>query len=320
MSVHRGGNIRFQIPTREALDSGCSGAVCDPLAVATDPAVVAALVCVGLVLTVAAAYIRDAKATCRQERRRVVDERDAFEEFGDRVAALTPIPTRETPARPATLAAPGLAADRPIADGGRRRVLTAYQKTVVSLPHYATEYDETLAESFAAELGEDAAVSLASNERLSPELQSALVDRSRRAATARESLAAAIDVEVDRLERAADRVAGIDRRRARLVDHLSGLTGETAVDASIDVWERLEALETECDALAADRQTQVTEPPPPIRESGPSIPVDVDVAFTDYLYEPSEGPDHPVLAAIAAAADRLQRDRDRVAARIAYPR
>ena len=315
MSVHRGGEIRFRIPARETLESGCVGSGCDPLTVVSDPAVVAALVCAGLFLTVAVAYIRDAKATCRQERRRVVDERDAFEEFGDRVAALSPTTTREGSTEPATLAVPGLTAALPVADGDRSRVLAAYRDTVVSLPHYRAEYDETVGESLAAELGEDTAVSLASNETLSPGLQSTLVDRSRRAAAARGSLAAAIDVEVDRLERAGDRVASIDRRRERLVDHLTGLTGETALDASIDVWERLDALEAECDAVAGDRQTQLSEPPRQIRGSRPSPPV--DVAFTKYLYEPSTGPDHPVLAAIAAAADRLRRDRDRVATRIA---
>lgn len=315
MSVHRGGEIRFRIPARETLESGCVGSGCDPLAVVSDPAVVAALVCAGLFLTVAVAYIRDAKATCRQERRRVVDERDAFEEFGDRVAALSPTTTREGSTGPATLAVPGLTAALPVADGDRSRVLAAYRDTVVSLPHYRAEYDETVGESLAAELGEDTAVSLASNETLSPGLQSTLVDRSRRAAAARGSLAAAIDVEVDRLERAGDRVASIDRRRERLVDHLTGLTGETALDASIDVWERLDALEAECDAVAGDRQTQLSEPPRQIRGSRPSPPV--DVAFTKYLYEPSTGPDHPVLAAIAAVADRLRRDRDRVATRIA---
>jgi hypothetical protein len=315
MSVHRGGDIRFQIPARETLEPGCAGTGCDPLAIVTDPIVVATLVCVGLLLTVATAYIRDAKATCRTERRRVVDERDAFEEFSDRVAALRPATARETSTEPVRLAAPDLTADMPVADGGRGRVLTAYRDTVVSLPHYQAEYDETVGESLAAELGEDTAVSLASNETLSPGLQSALVDRSRRAAAARESLAAAIDVEIDRLERAGDRVADVDRRRERLVDHLAGLTGETALDASIDVWERLDALEAECDAVAADRQAQLSEPPAPMRASGPSPPV--DVAFTEYLYEPSSGPDHPVLAAVAAAAARLRRDRDRVAARIA---
>lgn len=315
MSVHRGGEIRFRIPARETLESGCVGSGCDPLAVVSDPAVVAALVCAGLFLTVAVAYIRDAKATCRQERRRVVDERDAFEEFGDRVAALSPTTTREGSAGPATLTAPGLTAALPTANGDRGRVLAAYRDTVFSLPHYRAEYDETVGESLAAELGEDAAVSLASNKTLSPEFQSALVDRSRRAAAARGSLAAAIDIEVDRLEQAGDRVAGIDRRRERLVDHLTGLTGETALDASIDVWERLDALEAECDAVAGDRQTQLSEPPRQIRDSGPSP--SVDVAFTEYLYEPSTGPDHPVLAAIAAVADRLRRDRDRVATRIA---
>lgn len=315
MSVHRSGDIRFQIPARETLESGCAGTGCDPLAVVTDPVVVATLVCVGLLLIVAAAYIRDAKATCHQERRRVVDERDGFEEFGDRVAALSPTPTHETPAGPAPLAAPGLTADLPVADGGRGRVLAAYQDTVVSLPHYRAEYDETVGESLAAELGEDAAVSLASNETLSPGLQSVLVDRSRRAAAARGSLAAAIDIEIDRLEQASERVAGIDRRRERLDDHLTGLTGEVAVDAAIDVWEQLGTLEGECDAVAADRQAQLSEPPAPMQAPGPSPPV--DVAFTEYLYEPSSGPDHPALAAIATAAARIRRDRDRVAARIA---
>ena len=110
-------------------------------------------------------------------------------------------------------------------------------------------------------------------------------------------------------------MADSDRRRARPADHLARRRAERPLIACIDAWAGPESGEAECDAVAADRQAQLSEPPAPMRASGPSPPV--DVAFTEYLYEPSPGTDHPVLAAIAAAAARIRRDRDRVAARIA---
>ncbi|SMO63834.1 DUF7260 family protein [Halorubrum cibi] len=320
MSVNRGGDVAFRIPSEPALEPECTSLSCELSAAAAEPGVVTTVAVAGLLALVTFAYVRDAETACRRERRRVTDEHDAFEEFADRIAALDPSPTETTePTKPSAAATSQLigthraGSGRAVGDLRLRRVLDTYRDTVMSLPHYTEEYDESVAESLAAELGPDTTVSLASNGTLSPALQSAFVDRSRRAAAARRSLADAIDVELDALDDAGATLSGVDRRRSRLNQHLDGIPHGRRVDASIDVWERLGDLESECNAVAIDRQSTLRDPPmSPERVAG-----DVETGFYEYLYAPMDGPDHPVLASIATVVDRLREDRDRVARRIA---
>ncbi|MFC5278946.1 hypothetical protein ACFPM1_09290 [Halorubrum rubrum] len=316
MSVNRGGDVAFRISSEPAVEPECTTLSCELSAAATEPGVVTAVAIAGLLALLTFAYIRDAETVCRRERRRVTDEHDAFEEFADRVAALDPCPAEATDPSAAAvsqLVGARRAGGSAVGDVRLRRVLDTYRDTVMSLPHYSEEYDESVAESLAAELGPDTTVSLASNGTLSPGLQSALVDRSRRAAAARRSLADAIDVELDALDDAGATVERIDRRRVRLNQHLDGIPHGRRADASIDVWERLADLESECDAVAGDRQSTLRNPPmSPDRVGG-----GVETGFYEYLYAPMEGPDHPVLASIATLVDRIREDRDRVARRIA---
>jgi len=194
-----------------------------------------------------------------------------------------------------------------------RRVVDAYTETVVSLPHYTREYDETLAESLAAELGPDATSTVLSGGTLSPELQSTIVARSRQASTSRQSLADALDAELDALDAAEARLTEIDRSRHRLDEHLDGIRPEALTGARIDVWNRLETLESACDEAAAERQRRVRDPPMSI-DSGSG---GTDPTFYEYLYAPIEEVTYPVLAEFSELAERIRADRDRLAKRIA---
>lgn len=319
MSATQGAAGVFRIQSVEPAAAECTDLSCDLASVASDPGAVTAFVIAGVAAFVALAYVRDAKATCRDERRRVLDERAAFEEFADRVSGLDPAPTSST--------APSFdgptAAVRTVSavDGGNRtgddvrlrRVLAAYRDTVMSLPHYGEEYDETIPQSLAAELGPDTTAALASNGTLSSGAQSALVRRSRRAADARSSLADAIDAEIDALSEYESDLNRVDRRRRRLLEHLDGVNGDRT-DAGIDVWNRLEDLEDDCDEAASERQRALDDPPMTVDAPGEEAD---RRSFHEYLYGPTDGPRYPVLAQIAEVAGRIRTDRDRVASRIA---
>ncbi|WP_418281990.1 DUF7260 family protein [Halorubrum sp. DTA98] len=315
MSINAGGDATFRIPNEEPVAAECASATCEVSSALTEPAVVGVVALLGLVAFVAFAYVRDAKECCREERRRVVDERDAFEEFADRIETLDPTPMDATTAaidgpvvgvqRGSGFATPG--------DVRLRRVVDAYTETVVSLPHYREEYDETVAESLAAELGPDATSTVLRGGTLSPELQSTIVARSRRAVSSRESLADAIDAELDELDHAEARLTEIDRSRNRLSEHLDGVPTATKTGARIDVWERLEGLESACDDAVENRQQHVRDPPMSIDiGSGDDSPT-----FYEYLYAPLEEVTYPVLAEFSELADRIRADRDRLARRIA---
>ena len=325
MSVHPGSTAVFQIPDK-GVTAGCSGGWCELAGVATEPGVITAVALVGVLALLAFAYVRDAESACRRERRRVLDERDAFESFADRVAQIDTVSV----APDTTPSGVPVGALREIggSGGGRRpgggpagdnvtlrRVMAAYHDTVLSLPHYRAEYDETAAESLAAELGPDTATALASDGGLSSGAQSALVDRSRRAADARDRLAGAIDEEITELADRETALSGIDRRRKRLLAHLEGVGPGRETDAAIDVWNRLGELKRECDGLAVDRQRSLDDPP-----LTPDLHEDHERTFYGYLYGPADGPRYPVLAQVAELADRIRADRDEVGTQVAADR
>ena len=313
----------FQIPDQGLTGVGCTSVWCDLGAIATQPGVVTAVALGGGLALLTFACVREAEAACRDERRRVLDERDAFETFAERVGRIDTVSVA-TDATPSGVPAAAL---RGIGGGGRRpgggpagdnvtlrRVLAAYEDTVMSLPHYRAEYDETTAQSLAAELGPDTATALASDGGLSSGAQSALVDRSRHAVDARNRLVDAIDEEIAELDDREAALSTIDRRRRRLVGHMDGIRSESEADAAIDVWNRLTELERQCDELAAERQVSLDDPP-----LTPETAVDTDRErpFYHYLYGPTDGPRYPVLAQIAEVADGIRADRDRIGARIA---
>jgi len=313
-----GGAGIFRIQSAEPATE-CTSVSCDLASIASEPGTVTALVIAGVVAFVALAYIRDAEADCRNERRRVLDERDAFEEFADRVSGLDPAPVSSTAssldgsAATVRIVSTANGANGVGNDVRLRRVLVAYRDTVMSLPHYREEYDETIPESLAAELGPDTATALASNGTLSTGAQSALVRRSRRAADARSSLADAIGAEIDALSRFEADLTRVDRRRRRLIEHLDGVAGDRT-GAAIDVWRQLDGLEDDCNDIAGERQRTLDDPP---------MTVDAPNAdegrrtFHEYLYGSDSGHPHPVLAQVAEIAGRIRTDRDRVATQIA---
>ncbi|WP_435074248.1 DUF7260 family protein [Halorubrum sp. HHNYT27] len=319
MSAHAGTATAFRIPTMDpAATAECTTLSCEAGAAVTAPVVVATVVAVGLGAFLAFAYVHDAIDADRRERRRVLAERDAFEAFADRVAALDSAPPESTTSGLNGSAVAVRTVDRvgPAGDVRLRRVLAAYRDTVMSVPHYRQEYDETVTESLAAELGPDTTVALASDGTLCAGSKSALVRRGRRAAEARSSLADAIGEEIDSLRAFEDDLSRVDRRRRCLIEHLDGISGSGA-DAAIDVWERLDDLERECDEIAANRQTTLSDPP-----MSPVGAVDTggDRGFYEYLYAPIDGPRYPVLAAVSELAERIRTDRDCVANRLASAR
>lgn len=186
----------------------------------------------------------------------------------------------------------------------------------MSAPHYEAEYDETMPESMAAELGSDMVTSLAANGTLSPAAQRAIVDRSHEAAAARTSLTDAIDTELDALSDANMELTAIDRHRGHLMEHLA----EVRIDetgAAIDVWNQLTDLETEAESVANGRQQSLRKPPMQVDNT---ICDAGEIAFYDYLYGDTEEPRNPVLSQVIDLIATLRENRDHAASRIAESR
>lgn len=304
-------DVTFRVADPDPAAAECTDLTCSAAAELLDPAVVVGTVLASILALVAFAYLRDARAHCREERRRVADEQDAFEEF---VARLRDLPAGG-PADAGPSASPGglpagaagvasVAGRDPTLD----RVERAYRETVMSVPHYEEEYDDDLLASVAAELGDDAAAALTASDGLTPDLREGLVRRSHEAVRRRENLTDALDDERERLDDAETRLARIDRERRALAAHLDGDVADS-FDACADVWKRLDELERRCAAVASDRQADIRDPPINRSDASPS--------FYRYLYGGDAVANHPVLAEVAALVRRIRTDRERVEKRLA---
>ncbi|SNR25861.1 DUF7260 family protein [Halorubrum vacuolatum] len=260
-----------------------------------------------------AGVLRAAHDTLRVERRRVVDEREAFEAFRDRVSA---IPTR---AGPATGTSPlrgvgtgmgfgaGVGSDgggtAGIGGGCSQRpgngliaVRDAYVKTVMSVPHYEEEYDDTYETSIAIEFGPDLAVALTQEPELAEPYKRALISKTTEAIEERERFVEAIDLEQKSLDRAIKRLLPITEEVMSLSQNpLANLEYGT-----LDAYRvRTETLEQNCDAVVRRRQDDLDEVDRSLRPDE-TVP---DVAT--YLYQDLSAT-YPVLSTVALIGDRLR--------------
>ncbi|WP_096390792.1 DUF7260 family protein [Halopenitus persicus] len=313
MSLSSTASVSFRIGARDPLAAECADLTCQTADLLADPAVVSVIVFASIAVFAAFAYIADASSHVREERRRVVDERDAFEEFTDRLRRVTPRESGTT-AEPAGHGAVRLAgfppdsADPP--DDGLVQTREAYRETVMSVPHYAEEYDDSFPMSVAEELGEDVARAIQTEDRLPPALRTTLLDRGQSAAQARERLLSAVDAELAELESSNARLERVERTRNNLEAHLAEGRSKPSFDALVDVWRSLGDLEKSCEEVVSDRQELLRDPPFTRR-------TERDPDFYAYLYEGLEGPRHPVLATVAEVVDHIRSDRRTLEDRIA---
>jgi hypothetical protein len=244
--------------------------------------------------------IETARRAVRRERRRTVDEREAFAAFRSAV--------REVPAergRPAVRTAA-----RGLATGGAgtiRTVHEAYGRTVMSVPHYDEEYGDTLAESLEVEFGATIAAGLLGHDRLTPELKRAVVEAAEASRLERERFVEALDAETVSLRESEERlVAVLEEVRALADEPIPDFGAQDAVRA------RLGVLADECDAVADDRQATVRE-----WHDRFAVPGDVPT-LPGYLYAGLDT-HYPVLATVAEVGEHVTRLRRRVERAMAEP-
>lgn len=238
--------------------------------------------------------VRSAIEEVMTEHRRTAAERDAFAQFADRIAALDisadTVVTHPQPTATQTLLQSESQLDTQFADAR-----TAYRETVMSVSHYAEEYDESLREHLTAEFSPEIATALTTGEQFIPSLQEQLITESRQACTNRATFLSALEDEASALQAANERLTDLGSEFADLL-----------AARSLEAWSRKELLasrrrvragERECDELAADRQSTLR---------GQRVPAvqHIDLEFTIYLYQ-SLSVTYPVLADITNLAETL---------------
>ena len=234
--------------------------------------------------------IADARRTVRRERRRTIDEREAFDAFADAVRELSadgPPAGVRVGARFAT----------PDATGTTAAVRAAYERTVMAVPHYREEYDDSYRESLAAEFNPTVAAGVTGS-RLTDAARSALLEAAENARADRARFVDALDHE-DEMLRTADKRLGEPLAELRF----GSLDGIRA---------RLGVLDDHVEAVAADRQAGLRQ-----QHADLELPADVPDLQT-YVYQDAETT-YPVLSTAgrtAAVLERIRSDVERAMARV----
>lgn len=256
------------------------------------------------------AALADAREAVRLERRRTVDEREAFRAFRGRVESVPTEPTSPSgsPASAGLADVTGSASGSGTAAGagvggpvtppgsGLVAVRDAYAETVMSVPHYEEEYDDTYERSVAAEFGPELAYALTRSSGYHPEYEPALLDAIDAAIEERDRLVERLRVEAESLDRAGSRLAAIRRE----IDSLDAAVPEGGFGALDACRTRAGVLVEDCDRIAARRQRVIAEHERELRLG------DDVVDLPTYLYQ-STAATYPVLAAVGSIGDRLDR-------------
>ncbi|WP_435098807.1 DUF7260 family protein [Halorubrum sp. N11] len=256
----------------------------------------------------------DAREVLRVEHRRVGDEREAFRAFRQRVASVSSEPIRTDGGAGPVAGDGAIGGGGSIGGGGRIgaagngwargsrapagsglvAVRNAYQETVMSVPHYEVEYDDTYERSVAEEFGPELAYALTRGSRFPAECKRSLLDATETAIEEREMFVETVRSESESVKRAASRLAPIRSEIASTSRTSFSEAGFGALDAHRA---RTEALLADCDRIAARRQREVAS-------HERDLAIDDDLDLPTYLYQ-GLSVTYPVLATVGTVGDRL---------------
>lgn len=241
-------------------------------------------------------HIRSAIEVVATDCDRTVTERDALARFADRISGLDVSSvdlnadySQQPPAQ--TLVAPASAAT----ESQLARACEIYRETVMGVPHYTEDYDDSLSESLAIEFGPEVATAMTTGDHLTPHLRDRLVKATQEVRESRHALLQGLNSERSALE-AADE--DLTRLGADIDDVLSARSFDSWTNEDLVVArDHLHTHERECDQLVVDRQATLHEQRVPSTHR-------IDLEFAEYLYQ-SLPVTYPVLTDIASLAETL---------------
>jgi hypothetical protein len=240
--------------------------------------------------------LAQARTALRAERRRTAEEIQALRSFETRVREVETT-SRVAGGRPAARAS--VVAGGP---DGLGAVRDAYEATVMAVPHYESEYDDSYVESLAAEFSRDLAAALTDGTLFNAVCKDALLSAVDGARSVRGRFLELLTAESDSLEAAAETLTPVSAELSDLEDRAVG----TAPYGMLDAYgARLAVLERTCETVAETRQATLFEQR---RTSG--LPTDApDVP--QYVYQTLPF-DYPVMATVADCSAAIRRIRDDV--------
>jgi hypothetical protein len=232
-------------------------------------------------------YVEDALTIVENEHRVIATELDAFREFHSAIESARP-------QQPETLA-PVAMNHRSGSPDQFAELRSAYRETVMSVPHYETEYGEALPANVEFELGPDSAAMLTSSGHFSEHHKHALACVVRETIDDRERL----------LDSLAEDQASLERFRTPLQSVLGAVESFERVDPVVDspaledgYRRRVETIERRCRSLIDDRQSELVGDRRALALpiSGPDLP--------SYLYG-ELAVTYPVIAPLTSLLDAI---------------
>jgi hypothetical protein len=236
------------------------------------------------------------------ERRRIEDELAAFAAFEEAVRALEPTPGDDR--SPAVIGSGAVSQQA----GGLVAVKSAYERTVMDVPHYEADYGDTYEESLVEEFGPDVAAAVVGCSSFTPQHQSILLSAAAEARSGREAMGRLVDDERTAVERAREELGTLRDDLAAVAD---GGVSDASFETLESARERLLDLEIRCEAGVDRRQETIGQ----LRRRTLS-PVEA-TDYREFCYE-GLAVEYPVLSAYADVLDRIRVRRREVERKMAY--
>lgn len=240
--------------------------------------------------------IEQALSIVNRETNCIEAELTAFRRFRARVESVEPSGAVDVAA---SGTASVLVGTQSTPDASLRAVREAYRETVMDVPHFEAEYDDTLRENLSMEFGPKLGAQVATGTRLTPHLYEVLIATSERARDERDTLLPALERERDSLQSVRECLDECERR-ATVLGANARRTADIARLDSID--DQLSAIEIECEEVAKTRQQRLHD-----RSAAALSGID-ETSLVRYLYGNSDTT-CPALADIVTCLETVRRQR-----------
>lgn len=178
--------------------------------------------------------IPHAREICQEELTLTHNEKQAFEEFTNRIQELSTTPTLSTVSAQGTTESSTSSLDSLQTAGGTSDVREAYRETVMSVSHYEEEYGETLAENVSKELNPEIAAILENGAPLTQEICQYMSALAHEAQTQREEFRETITNETQSLETAEQELHAIESALEEMNERILSEQSYTELER---VWE-----------------------------------------------------------------------------------
>jgi len=241
-------------------------------------------------LLLAIGYLRDAQNCVEIETKRLQAEQDALRRFAESVEQMAITPSQHSSSDPVKF--------QPDIYGNQLETIrNRYHETVMSVPHYEEDYDETLRENMTAEFSHDTATAVVEGIQCSPQLQQLLVTQARNASQRRANLLESVENERDSLTNAYRQL-----REVSTIQKDGKSLNQQSFTELVEYDEELRTCIEDCEQVLTERQQELHQPARRLART--------DQRFYQYLYETIDVK-FPVLdAALSKIQDLRNRRQD----------